>query len=149
MDHPSLAQDYRCSTRNLTKVFHSEAALLIKALPSLYMDGYVGSWKTEWVQDFISNMTVYQGGCIIFMDYSNVSLNPNYFLLVEQFENISSILFRFMQQLERRISLGKSLHVWVFFRRPSGYHNRDKVWNKVVQEIKSRVCMLSFKVPKI
>lgn len=34
------------------------------------------------------------------MDYSNYSVNPNYFLLVPQFENISSILLRFMQQLE-------------------------------------------------
>lgn len=27
-------------------------------------------------------------------------MNPNYFLLVPQFENISAILLRFMQQLE-------------------------------------------------
>lgn len=67
---------------------------------AIIIHGWLGSWKTEWVQDLISNLTVYRGGCIIFMDYSNYSLNPNYFLLVEQFDNISSILLRFMQKLE-------------------------------------------------
>lgn len=34
------------------------------------------------------------------MDYSNYSVNPNYFLLVPHFENISSMLLRFMLQLD-------------------------------------------------
>ena len=43
---------------------------------------------------------MYRGGCIILMDYSNYSTNPNYFLLVPQFEGISTVLLRFMQQLD-------------------------------------------------
>lgn len=67
---------------------------------AIIIHGWLGSFQTEWVQDLISNLSVYRGGCIITMDYSNYSVNPNYFLLVPQFENISSILLRFMQQLE-------------------------------------------------
>lgn len=53
-----------------------------------------------WVQELISNLTVYRGGCIIFMDYSNYSKNPNYFLLTPQFYNISDKLLLFMNQLD-------------------------------------------------
>lgn len=67
----------------------------------IIIHGWLESWKTEWVQDLVSNLTVYRGGCIIFMDYSNYSVNPNYFLLPPQFQNISDILLKFMLQLER------------------------------------------------
>src|SRR5690349_7894692 len=67
---------------------------------AIIVHGWLESWKTEWVQDLISNLTVYRGGCIIVMDYSNYSVNANYFLLVPQFQNISTILQRFLRQLE-------------------------------------------------
>lgn len=66
----------------------------------IIVHGWMESWKTDWVQDLISNLTVYRGGCIIFMDYSNFSQNPNYFLLTPQFHNISDKLLRFMEQLD-------------------------------------------------
>lgn len=67
---------------------------------SVIVHGWLESWKTEWVQDLISNLTVYRGGCIIFMDYSNYSLNPNYFLLVMQYDGISAVLLRFLRQMD-------------------------------------------------
>lgn len=67
---------------------------------AIIVHGWLESFRTEWVQDLISNLTVHRGGCIITMDYSNYSVNPNYFLLVPQFDNISTILLRFMRQLE-------------------------------------------------
>lgn len=67
---------------------------------AIIIHGWLGDWQTEWVQDLISNLTVYRGGCIIFMDYSNYSKNPNYFLLTPQFNNISDMLLRFMFKLE-------------------------------------------------
>lgn len=67
---------------------------------AIIVHGWLESYNTEWVQDLISNLTVFRGGCIILYDYSNYSVNSNYFLLVPQFENISSMLLRFMQQLD-------------------------------------------------
>jgi hypothetical protein len=58
------------------------------------------SVKTEWVVDLADNLTVYRGGCIIVMDYSNYSTNPNYFLLVPQFDYISGFLLKFLMQLD-------------------------------------------------
>lgn len=66
----------------------------------IIVHGWMEELKTVWVQDLISNLTVYRGGCIMFMDYSNFSQNPNYFLLTPQFHNISDKLLRFMEQLE-------------------------------------------------
>ncbi|KAL7019636.1 hypothetical protein ACKWTF_011185 [Chironomus riparius] len=66
----------------------------------IIIHGWLEGWHTEWVQDLISNLTIYRGGCIIFMDYSNYSVNPNYFLLTPQFQNISDKLLRFMEQLD-------------------------------------------------
>lgn len=67
---------------------------------AIIVHGWLESVRTDWVQDLLSNLTVFRGGCIVVMDYSNYSVNPNYFLLVPQFENISLVLLRFMQQLE-------------------------------------------------
>jgi pimeloyl-ACP methyl ester carboxylesterase len=67
---------------------------------AIIVHGWLEELATEWVQDLISNLTVYRGGCIIFMDYSNYSINPNYFLLTPHFQNISDHLLRFMQQLD-------------------------------------------------
>lgn len=67
---------------------------------AIIVHGWLEKWRTEWVQDLISNLTVYRGDCIIFMDYSNFSVTANYFYLVLQFEQISTILYRFMEQLD-------------------------------------------------
>lgn len=56
--------------------------------------------KTEWVPDLIGNLTLTRGGCIIYMDYSNFSVNPNYFVLVSQFQNISNVLLSKLNQLK-------------------------------------------------
>lgn len=58
--------------------------------------------QTEWVPDLIGNLTVKRGGCIIFMDYSNFSVNPNYFILVTQFQNISNVLLSKLNQLKEQ-----------------------------------------------
>jgi hypothetical protein len=52
------------------------------------------------VQDLVGNLTVYRGGCIIVMDYSNFSTNANYFALVPQFSDISDVLLRFLQKMD-------------------------------------------------
>lgn len=67
---------------------------------AIIVHGWLESWATEWVQDLVSNLTVYRGGCIIVMDYSNYSSNQNYFILLPQFENISDVLLRFLQKLD-------------------------------------------------
>jgi hypothetical protein len=66
----------------------------------IIVHGWLESWKTVWVQDLVSNLTFHRGGCIIFMDYSNYSTNPNYFLLTPHFQNISDTLLKFMRQLD-------------------------------------------------
>jgi hypothetical protein len=52
------------------------------------------------VHDLISNLTLYRGGCIIFMDYANYSVNANYFLLTPHFQNISDTLLQFIRKLD-------------------------------------------------
>ncbi|CRL05725.1 CLUMA_CG018755, isoform A [Clunio marinus] len=67
---------------------------------SIIVHGWLESFNTEWVQDLISNLTEYRGGCIIVMDYSNYSVNLNYFLLTPHFANLSDMLLRFMVKME-------------------------------------------------
>lgn len=71
-----------------------------KGFFSIIVHGWLESFNTEWVQDLVSNLTEFRGGCIIVMDYSNYSVNANYFALVPQFQNISDKLLRFMHQLD-------------------------------------------------
>jgi hypothetical protein len=40
------------------------------------------------------------GGCIICMDYSNFSVNPNYFALVDQFDSILNVLVLKLKQFK-------------------------------------------------
>lgn len=67
---------------------------------AIVVHGWLEGWRTEWVQDLVSNLTVYRGGCIIVMDYSNFSTNANYFALVPQFNDISDVLLRFLEKLD-------------------------------------------------
>jgi hypothetical protein len=41
-----------------------------------------------------------KGGCIVCMDYSNFSVNPNYFGLVDQFDGILNVLVLKFKQLK-------------------------------------------------
>ena len=43
---------------------------------------------------------MFRGGCIIVMDYSNFSVNPNYFLLTPYFDSLSDFLLQFIVQLD-------------------------------------------------
>lgn len=70
---------------------------------AIVVHGWLESYaKTEWVPDLIGNLTLNRGGCIIFMDYSNFSVNPNYFVLVTQFQNISNVLLSKLNQLKEQ-----------------------------------------------
>ncbi|CAO1409365.1 unnamed protein product [Diamesa serratosioi] len=70
---------------------------------AIIVHGWLESYaKTEWVPDLIGNLTLERGGCIIFMDYSNFSINPDYFYLVTQFPNISNVLLTKLNQLKEQ-----------------------------------------------
>lgn len=70
---------------------------------AIIVHGWLESYaKTEWVTDLIGNLSLQRGGCIIFMDYSNFSINPNYFELVTQFKNISNVLLIKLNQLKEQ-----------------------------------------------
>lgn len=67
---------------------------------ALIVHGWLEGWHTEWVKDLVSNLTEFRGDCIMLMDYSNYSVNPNYFELVTYFDQLSEILLRFMNKLD-------------------------------------------------
>lgn len=68
---------------------------------SIVVHGWQESITRGWVPNFISNLTLFRGGCVIFMDYFTFSKNPDYFALVRQFPNISNVLLQKLRQLEK------------------------------------------------
>lgn len=66
---------------------------------AIVVHGWTESIETDWVSELIMNLRKYRGGCIIFMDYSNHSLDREYFNLVRKFTPLSSVLLRKILQL--------------------------------------------------
>ncbi|XP_059615284.1 lipase member H-like [Phlebotomus argentipes] len=60
---------------------------------AMVVHGWTESCSTEWVLDLISNLTEFRGECIVCMDYSRFSKNPDYFALVRQFDKINNVLY--------------------------------------------------------
>jgi hypothetical protein len=69
---------------------------------AIVVHGWLESIETEWVPDLINNLMQYRGGCIIFMDYSNHSIVNDYFVLVNKFDVISSVLLKKLNQLSEQ-----------------------------------------------
>ncbi|GAB0089200.1 hypothetical protein DMENIID0001_037040 [Sergentomyia squamirostris] len=59
---------------------------------AVIVHGWMESCSQEWLVDLVSNLTIYRGGCIICMDYSHFANNPDYFSLVDQFNDIREVL---------------------------------------------------------
>lgn len=69
-------------------------------LLSILIHGWRESYeKTEWVPNFISNLTDVRGGCVLFMDYSKYSIG-DYGLLVSYFKFITEALVNQLTLLE-------------------------------------------------
>ncbi|GAB0097672.1 hypothetical protein DMENIID0001_133370 [Sergentomyia squamirostris] len=60
---------------------------------TMIVHGWLESCSHEWLLDLVSNITLYRGGCIVCMDYSRFSKNPDYFGLVRQFDKIKAVLY--------------------------------------------------------
>lgn len=69
-------------------------------LLSIVVHGWRESYEsTEWVPNFISNLTDVRGGCVLFMDYSKYSIG-DYGLLVSYFKSITEALVNQLMFLE-------------------------------------------------
>lgn len=65
---------------------------------AVFTHGWMGS-SAGWIEPFIGNLSVYRGGCIIFMNYSHYGDDIDYFRLVSRFENISRVMVKKLNQL--------------------------------------------------
>jgi len=68
---------------------------------AIIVHGWIENIETPWVMDMVTNLTLFRGGCIIFMDYSNYSMVSDYFRLTPHFYSISDLLLRKIQQIGR------------------------------------------------
>jgi hypothetical protein len=69
---------------------------------AIVVHGWKESIETEWVEELLENLLLYRGGCIIFMDYSNHSMDPDYFDLVGKFYPISQVLMGMLYNIEKQ-----------------------------------------------
>ncbi|CAG9808811.1 unnamed protein product [Chironomus riparius] len=81
---------------------------------AVVVHGWGESMETNWVNDLIKNLREYRGGCIIFMDYSNHSIDRDYFNLVRKFGPISSVLIRKLDQLNNQGFDDKNMFMYGF-----------------------------------
>lgn len=65
----------------------------------------------------IGNLTELRGGCIIFIDYSFYGIDPNYFAFLVNFESISKVVTKKLNQLE---SQGFDPDKWFMFGHSAG-----------------------------
>lgn len=65
---------------------------------AVFTHGWTGS-SSPWIEPFIGNLSIYRGGCIIFMNYSHYGDDIDYFRLVSRFENISRVMVKKLNQL--------------------------------------------------
>lgn len=63
--------------------------------------GWLESINTLWTVDLVSNLLVYRGGCVIFMDYSKFSNVEKFFKLLRKFTKISAVLLKKLKQLNK------------------------------------------------
>lgn len=68
---------------------------------AIVVHGWTESCTTEWLVNLISNLTFIRGGCIVCMDYSRFSKNPDYFGLVAQFPKILDVLYNQLDNYRR------------------------------------------------
>lgn len=66
---------------------------------AIIVHGWTESIDIHWLQDTLSNLTVYRGGCIVVMDYHNHS-RGDYFILVTKFFRISDVLVKKLNQFK-------------------------------------------------
>jgi hypothetical protein len=64
---------------------------------AMVVHGWTESIDIHWLQDTISNLTVYRGGCLMIMDYQNHS-KGDYFILVSKFFKIAEVLVKKLYQ---------------------------------------------------
>ena len=62
--------------------------------------GWRENINASWVPDLISNLSIYRGGCIIFVDYSYYSMIPFYRIFYHHFTYISNVILNKLKQLE-------------------------------------------------
>ena len=64
----------------------------------------VHGWREDinasWVTDLIRNLTIYRGGCIMFVDYSFYAMIPFYRIFYNHFPYISNVILNKLKQLE-------------------------------------------------
>ncbi|XP_055691083.1 lipase member H-like [Lutzomyia longipalpis] len=68
---------------------------------AVIVHGWLESCSHEWLLDLVSNLTEVRGGCIVCMDYSRFSKNPDYFALVRQFPQILNVLYEQLNDYRR------------------------------------------------
>ncbi|CRL02078.1 CLUMA_CG015386, isoform A [Clunio marinus] len=80
-------------------------------LYSFVVHGWQENIKTLWVRSIVNRLLEYRGGCVIVMDYSQVPKSDNYYYLYTQFEEISAVLLKKVNQIgsyERQFLFGFS-----------------------------------------
>lgn len=65
---------------------------------SFITHGWMGS-SSRWIPDLVKNLATYRQGCIIFMNYSHYSDNPNYFELKSHFQPLANLVTRKLRQI--------------------------------------------------
>ena len=80
---------------------------------SIITHGWMGS-TAPWIEDLISNLTVFRGGCTIFMNYSYYSDTINYAAVVVHFQPISNLLLRKLNQLKSEGVTGDQIFMFGF-----------------------------------
>lgn len=80
--------------------------------------------------DTVTNLTHFRGGCVLFMDYSNFSIVPNYFQLTPHFRPIADTLYRKIMQInsnDRLFMFGFSFGSRLCFEVGSRFPNENKI----------------------
>ena len=54
---------------------------------------------TTWIPNLVQNLSKHRGGCLLLMDYSNYSKNQDYYGMFNQFDGISAVLLKKVNQI--------------------------------------------------
>jgi predicted alpha/beta-fold hydrolase len=66
---------------------------------AFFTHGWMGSGEI-WIEQLMNKLLYYRGGCVIFMNYSYYSDNINYIKVISNFEPISNLVTRKLNQLK-------------------------------------------------
>lgn len=80
---------------------------------AIFTHGWMGS-SANWIEPFNGNLSIYRGGCIIFMNYSHYSDDIDYFRLVSRFENISRVMVKKLNQLRDEGVASNNIYMFGF-----------------------------------